>query len=171
MEEKNVEHFKIWLFVIIITMIFVLGRITAHADETDTVTDILTSAEEIEHDYEYVIIQHEQSDTYLALVLSSSGCVVSGTTEGATVTGVINSLCTGMNGLQGGFLTEYCSYDNEINKTATPITYTLEEHHTIVYSSTDLLDSNNKVVFQHTPLLKQGGERWRRRYHNKWGHK
>ena len=156
MEEKRetgVQHFKLWLFAIIITMIFVLGRITAHADETDTVTDILTSGEEVEHDYEYVILQWRGQDTYLVLVLGTSGSFY----YDGKITGVINSCSTGMNGLQGGVLTNFCSYDNETNKSATPVDVTITDDYTIVYSSTDIIDNNYQLVFQQTPLEKMGG--------------
>ena len=47
-KETVTQHFKLWLFAIIITMIFVLGRITAHADELEFEFD---TAENMYHYY------------------------------------------------------------------------------------------------------------------------
>lgn len=152
-KEPGTQHFKLWLFAVIITMIFILGRITAYADETDAVTDVLTSGEEVEHDYEYVILQWLEQDSYSVLVLGTSGSFY----YDGKITGVINSVTTSMSGLQGGVLTDFCSYDNETNKTATPYDETITEKFTIVYSSTDIIDENYQVVFQQTPLKKVGG--------------
>lgn len=47
-KETGTQHFKLWLFAVIITMIFVLGRITAHADELEFEFD---TAENMYHYY------------------------------------------------------------------------------------------------------------------------